>query len=468
MNAIRSINLTKLVLLVSFIFFLSCQKQADVSSPTQKSLSDNAFFSRAKISVNLSDRDLVDTIIDFCKRADDISRFSKAVMEKYGYPKWDLTLTLNNENGLKSLMVPVVDTSSQVKLIIFAYQDTKDHVIFKFVGRNTPQPGLPVTTNSLKTLTKESLVGIFKALDKRVAASKIQLNSSMENVKTNSMMAQVRYCWELVGFLSVYQQCSNQIIITPGIAKGGLADGQIGVVEDIQIGDSGGGPGGMFDETTSPGDYRYNKTNFDEETGDLDSKFLNGNYYNLNYTSYSSPDKFPTISPIIPVSKFVGWDQVLHPNWQCMDFAKEQLRVMGYTLSEYYAPNQTIQINTEAAGPNDKLTKEAVGYLLSALKENIPVIVGVDNKAGSPNDATDKSTDHFIVIVGAGNENGIPFFLFYDNATNGPTGVSNNNRLYYIETLGTISGRSDVPHVNDPAYGRRFYTVTQIRKSKKN
>jgi len=227
-------------------------------------------------------------------------------------------------------------------------------------------------------------------------------------------------------------------------------------------------PPGMVGVTTSPGDYLYNKTNFDEETGDLDSKFLNGNYYNLNYTSYSSPDKFPTISPIIPQSKFVGWDQGLHPNWKCMDFAKEQLRVMGYTLSEYYAPNQTIQINTEAAGPNDKLTKEAVGYLLSALKENIPVIVGVDNKAGSPNDATDKTTDHFIVIVGAGNENGIPFFLFYDNATNGPTGVSNNNRLYYLETLGTISGRSDVPHVNDPAYGRRFYTVTQIRKSKKN
>jgi hypothetical protein len=111
------------------------------------------------------------------------------------------------------------------------------------------------------------------------------------------------------------------------------------------------------------------------------------------------------------------------------------------------------------------LTKEAVGYLLSALKENIPVIVGVDNKAGSPNDATDKTTDHFIVIVGAGNENGVPFFLFYDNATNGPTGVSNNNRLYYLETLGTISGRSDVPYANDPAYGRRFYTVTQIRRN---
>jgi hypothetical protein len=223
-----------------------------------------------------------------------------------------------------------------------------------------------------------------------------------------------------------------------------------------------------FDKTTSPGDYRYNKTNFDEETGDLDSKFLDGNYYNLNYTSYSFPDKFPTISPIIPESKFVGWDRVLHPGWECMDYATEQLRVMGYTISRYFAPNQTIQIYTEAAGPNDKLTKEAVGYLLSALKENIPVIVGVDNKAGSPNDATDKTTDHFIVIVGAGNENGVPFFLFYDNATNGPTGVSNNNRLYYLETLGTISGRSDVPHVNDPAYGRRFYTVTQIRKSKKN
>jgi hypothetical protein len=150
-----------------------------------------------------------------------------------------------------------------------------------------------------------------------------------------------------------------------------------------------------------------------------------------------------------------------------MDYAQEQLRVMGYTISRYFAPDQTIQIYTEAVGPNNKLAKEAIGYILSALKENIPVIVGVDNKAGSPNGLTYKSTDHFVVIVGAGNENGIPFFLFYDNATKDLSGVSNNNRLYYIESLGSISGRSDVPHVNDPAYGRRFYTVTQIRKSKK-
>ena len=214
MNTIKTISVAKKLLLISFIFFLSCQKQADVSSPTQKSLSDNAFFSRAKISAN----------------------------------QWDLTLTLNNENGLKSLMVPVVDTSNQVKLIIFAYQDTKDHVIFKFVGRNTPQPGLPVTTNSVKTLTKESLVGIFKALDKRVAASKIQLNSSMENIKTNGTYVETT-CWTITwhyGDLSIelFNQCSSQIIITPGNARPGSGVG-IGVVEDIQIGDSGGGPGGI-------------------------------------------------------------------------------------------------------------------------------------------------------------------------------------------------------------------------------
>jgi len=258
MNMITAIKLTKQILLISFVFFLSCKKQTEVSSPPQKPLSENAFFSRAKISANQSERDLVDTIIDFCKRADDISHFSKAVMEKYGHPKWDLTLTLNNENGLKSLMVPVADTSNQVKLIIFAYQDTKDHVIFKFVGRSTPQPGLPLSTNSGKTLTKESLVGIFNALDKRVMASKIQLNSSMENVKANNTYIS-SLCWLItwhyddgsVGVLN--SQCSYQIIITPGIAKGGLADGQIGVVEDIQDG-GGGGPGGFEEEDAGSSD----------------------------------------------------------------------------------------------------------------------------------------------------------------------------------------------------------------------
>jgi len=266
MNAIRTINLTKQILLISFVFFLSCKKQTEVSSPPQKPLSENAFFSRAKISANQSDRDLVDTIIDFCKSADDISHFSKVVMEKYGHPKWDLTLTLNNENGLKSLMVPVADTSNQVKLIIFAYQDTKDHVIFKFVGRNTPQPGLPLATNSGKTLTKESLVGIFNALDKRVMASKIQLNSSMENVKTNNTYVS-SLCWLItwhygdgsVGVLN--PQCSYQIIITPGNAKGGLAAGQIGVVEDIQDeGVGGGGPGGSTEDGIKDLIYRLHES----------------------------------------------------------------------------------------------------------------------------------------------------------------------------------------------------------------
>ena len=82
MNAIRTINLTKQILLISFVFFLSCKKQTEVSSPPQKPLSENAFFSRAKISANQSDRDLVDTVIDFCKRADDISHFSDAVINK--------------------------------------------------------------------------------------------------------------------------------------------------------------------------------------------------------------------------------------------------------------------------------------------------------------------------------------------------------------------------------------------------
>jgi len=174
MSGIRKINLAKQVLLVSFIFFMSCQKQKDVSSPTQKSLSDNAFFSRAKISANQSDRDLVDTIIDFCKRSVDISHFSKAVIEKYGYPRWDLTISLSNANGLKSLFVPVVDSSNHVQLLILAYQESKEHVVFKFVAKNTPQDRLPLGTSDGKTFTKEGLVGIFNVLDKRVTALKEQ------------------------------------------------------------------------------------------------------------------------------------------------------------------------------------------------------------------------------------------------------------------------------------------------------
>lgn len=113
------------------------------------------------------------------------------------------------------------------------------------------------------------------------------------------------------------------------------------------------------------------------------------------------------------------------------------------------------------------LIKNSVGYLIYALKKGIPVIVGVDDQTGASN--ADNVTDHFVVIVGSGTEpNGQKYFLFYDNAANYTKplpGISSENKLYYNEQQGIITGKSQTSYASRP--GRHDYIVTQIRKSVK-
>ena len=110
----------------------------------------------------------------------------------------------------------------------------------------------------------------------------------------------------------------------------------------------------------------------------------------------------------------------LHPNWQCMDYSKEQLRVMGYQISSYYATGQTFQIYTAQNGVKNTALSQGLSYLKYALSNGIPVIVGVDNKPGHPGNL-DSTTDHFLVLVGMGTDSNGKYFQFYDNAS----GLSN-------------------------------------------
>lgn len=252
MNTIKTISVAKKLLLISFIFFLSCQKQTEVSTPTQKSLSENAFFSRAKISANQIERDLVDTVIDFCKHADNISHFSDAVINKYGYPRWDLTMTLQNENGLKTLFVPVVDSADRVRLIISAYQQSKDKFHFKMIAKDMQQPGLPESSNDNKVFTRQSLAGIFNSLEKQVIALKNIPNSPSSNIETTRGLgiSVSGVCWSIFwvdengGVFVTNWQCSYTIRVTQS-AYGWISSN----VPDLpEIGGGGGGGGGGIEE----------------------------------------------------------------------------------------------------------------------------------------------------------------------------------------------------------------------------
>jgi RHS repeat-associated protein len=233
--------------------------------------------------------------------------------------------------------------------------------------------------------------------------------------------------------------------------------------------------------------YSFNAKELDEENGMY--------YYSARY--YAPPtfisrdekfEEFPTISPysyckgnpvilvdpdgranskdppwkqinsVIQKEKFVGFRE----GAQCLDLAKEQLNVVGYTCGSYYE-STTHRVYTEQKGVNETETAKAIQYIHDALEQGIPVLAGVDNSPGHPGNH-DETTDHFIVIVGQGSEDGRNYFLFYDNSTRYQVnGTSENNKLYYDSKDGKITGTSETFYsINS----QRDYTITHVRESR--
>ncbi|MBU0696837.1 MAG: hypothetical protein KKE39_10000 [Bacteroidetes bacterium] len=205
-----------------------------------------------------------------------------------------------------------------------------------------------------------------------------------------------------------------------------------------------------------------NRTDYDTTDGDFENN-VSGGYDNSTYSDFDAQQDWITIPNVIPKTLFVGWNRALHPNWQCMDYAKDQIKKKGFQISDYYDIGQTFQIYTDQNGVNQTKLAQGLSYLKYALSESIPVIVGVDDASGYPGNL-DKTTDHFIVIVGMGTDVNGKYFSFYDNASGDVIqGVHSNNKLYYNSSTGFISGNSQTDYAKAQP---RPYSITMIRKSK--
>ncbi|MCR4769619.1 MAG: hypothetical protein K5874_05360 [Bacteroidaceae bacterium] len=102
---------------------------------------------------------------------------------------------------------------------------------------------------------------------------------------------------------------------------------------------------------------------------------------------------------------------------------------MGYTIGGANEPTNIYPYN-ENTGVNVTETQQAIKYISDALENKTPVVIGVDDAKGSPN--MDKTTDHFLVVVGMGNDKRGNFFVVYDNATSDrEEGTNSANKLYY-------------------------------------
>ena len=177
------------------------------------------------------------------------------------------------------------------------------------------------------------------------------------------------------------------------------------------------------------------------------------------------PTKFKNIGPVIPKSDFIGWN---HPGIEenCNAYAREQMSVAGYFVGGR-ADKTNINPYNEKTGSNEAEFNKAVDYIKSSLENGIPVFVGVDDREGFKN--PDKTTDHFIVIVGMGydEENG-NYFTAYDNATGiEEAGTSDQNRLYVDYENKRIQSKGKFPNFYAIHDATRPYTVTQVRQSRK-
>ncbi|WP_139215915.1 C1 family peptidase [Parapedobacter composti] len=226
-------------------------------------------------------------------------------------------------------------------------------------------------------------------------------------------------------------------------------------------------------------DFLTARTDYNEPPNIDPNNNAGGNYDTNTYqeiVDLQSP--WENIPSVILSQDFIGWraeDVAVH-GLSCMDFSKEQLAKLGYTISNYYDTDgfglpQTFQTYQNGVANAFEL-KKAISYIKYALSNGIPVIVGVDYKSGTSNASTDNTTDHFIVIVGMGNENGVNYLRYFDNAFSDTfRGAHSSNKLFYNPVTGVMQNKIK----SDPSYTtgnfgivtvQYDYIMTMVRKSK--
>lgn len=188
-------------------------------------------------------------------------------------------------------------------------------------------------------------------------------------------------------------------------------------------------------------------------------------------------ENWRTILPIIAPEDFIGWNDPSVPGKaNCYNYCVKQLNNAGYKLkSPGWSTNQiidgsiyqtylAIKVGKMKEGYQTEQFVNGVNYLKNALASNTPVMVGVDAHGGSS--SGDKSTDHYIIIVGMGSDANGKYFSFYDNATGiVKDGTSADNKIYCDCANDSLVGTGANSYARG-GYGQ--YTITQIRVSTPN
>lgn len=171
--------------------------------------------------VDFVQSDIIDTVMNILKEKDLKYQFVDKIVNKYGYAKWNESLIVNNINKLKTVLVPISDTSGKTSGLILVYQITKEKAAFKVINRSTKQSKLKENGDiNAHLFTQKSLEGIFESFDKIKAAN----SSTLATIVKKSEGLRVSYrCWYYTStaangdFLISNTQCSFSLVFTPDV-----------------------------------------------------------------------------------------------------------------------------------------------------------------------------------------------------------------------------------------------------------
>ena len=180
-------------------------------------------------------------------------------------------------------------------------------------------------------------------------------------------------------------------------------------------------------------------------------------------------DDWEKIPSVIPAKNFVGYTT------DCHAATHKQLKNMGFKEGFPRYQIAKAQRNEKKEFDSMQYFKDefvkGVDYIKTALKNGIPVTVGVDNHEEITPGNPDLTTDHFVVIVGMDSDTKGNYFLFYDNADSS-IGTSTENRLYCnckeSKLVGNADPKSRYSTITNRTTGTTIvlvYTVTSIRTS---
>ena len=193
-------------------------------------------------------------------------------------------------------------------------------------------------------------------------------------------------------------------------------------------------------------------------------EYKGNKYYNLGFHLKNSNSEritewiYTKIDPVFPIKDFVNWTT----KRDCFANSQEQLSKQGNSSELYWG--SAFQMYREGKY-GKKVTKKSklagIDAIHRSLESGNAIMVGVDyGKTKHDDNNQDKTTDHFIVIVGRGSDDNGEFFTFYENAVNNKdkgTKIS-TNRLY-IQSDGTLKGKTSWSN-------KLTYIVTQVGPNK--